>query len=160
MGGGVCIYLRNSISFKTCLKFSNSVCDLLIVSLQTPPLIIILVYRPPSCPVKDFEEISLKIHTYVMSLPSPLPNIIFLGDFNLPEINWSSLNPNCPTAGSLLNLTSLTFLNQQVFQPTRNCNQPVLRFWTLTSQIGQNSRSLLILLIGPLHFVEHRQMCT
>ena len=34
-GGGVCIYLRNSISFKTCLKFSNSVCDLLIVSLQT-----------------------------------------------------------------------------------------------------------------------------
>ena len=27
---------------------------------------------------------------------------------------------------------------------------------TLTSLIGQNSRSLLILLIGPLHFVEHR----
>ena len=50
-------------------------------------LIIILVYHPPSFPVKDFEEISLKIHTYVMSLPSPLPNIIFLGDFNLPEIN-------------------------------------------------------------------------
>ena len=36
-GGGVCIYLRNSISFKTCLKFSNSVGDLLNVSLQTPP---------------------------------------------------------------------------------------------------------------------------
>ena len=90
--------MRNSISFKTCLKFSNSVCDLLIVSLQTPSLIIILVYRPPSCPVKDFEEISLKIHTYVMALPSPLPNIILLGDFNLPEINWSSLNPSCPTA--------------------------------------------------------------
>ena len=77
-GGGVCIYLRNSIYFKTCLKFSNSVCDLLIVSLQTPPLIIIFVYRPPSCPVKDFEEISLKIHTYVMSLPSPLPNFFFV----------------------------------------------------------------------------------
>ena len=145
--------------------------------------------------------------------PPSLPNIIFIGDFNLPEINWSSLNPNCPTAGSLLNLTSLTFLNQQVSQsePTRDCNildlifcpdniinfitvsdtflsdhrviyaetlipvhdsstvqidqnlnphQPVLRFWTLTSQIGQNSRCLLILLIGPLHFVEHRKMCT
>ena len=91
----MCIYLRNNISFKTCLKSSNSVCDLLIVSLQTPSLIIILVYHPPSCPIKDFEEISLKMHTYVMSLPSPLPNIIFLGDFNLSEINWSSLNPNC-----------------------------------------------------------------
>ena len=42
-GGGVCIYLRNTISFKTCLKFLNSVCDLLIVSLQTPSLNIILV---------------------------------------------------------------------------------------------------------------------
>ena len=57
-----------------------------------------------------------------MSLPSPLPKIIFLGDFNLPEINWSSLKSNCPTAGSLLNLTSLTFLNQQVSEPTLNCN--------------------------------------
>ena len=57
-----------------------------------------------------------------MSLPSPLPNIIFLSDFNLPEINWSSLNPNCPTAGSLLNLTGLTFLNQQVSEPIQNYN--------------------------------------
>ena len=70
-GGGVCIYLKNSISFKTCPKLSNSVCDLLNVSLQTPSLIIILVYRPPSCPVNDFEEISLKINTFVMSLLSP-----------------------------------------------------------------------------------------
>ena len=92
-GGGVCIYLRNSISFKTCLKFSNSVCDLLIVSLQTPSLIIIFVYLPPSCPVNDFEEISLKIHTYVMSLSSPLPNMILLGDFNLPETLEKSLLP-------------------------------------------------------------------
>ena len=65
------IYLRKSISFKTCLKFSNSVCDLLIVSLQTTSLIIILVYRPPSCPVNDFEEISIKNHTYVKSLNQP-----------------------------------------------------------------------------------------
>ena len=57
-----------------------------------------------------------------MSLPSALPNIIFLGGFNLPEINWSSLNPNCPSAGSLLNLTRLTFRYQQVSEPTRNCN--------------------------------------
>ena len=45
-----------------------------------------------------------------------------LGDYNLPEINGSSLNPGCSTAGSLLNLTSHTFLNQQVSEPTRNCN--------------------------------------
>ena len=121
-GGGVCIYLRNSILFKICLQFSNTVCELLIVRLQTPALISILVYCPPSCSVTDFEEILLKIHTYVMLLPSPLPTIIMLGDFNLPDINWSSLNPRCPTAGSLFNLTNLTFLTQQVTEPTRNSN--------------------------------------
>ena len=121
-GGGVCIYLRNSILFKICLQFSNTVCELLIVRLQTPALIIILVYCPPSCSVTDFEEILLKIHTYVMLLPSPLPTIIMLGDFNLPDINWSSLNPRCPTAGSIFNLTNLTFLTQQIPEPTRNSN--------------------------------------
>ena len=52
----------------------------------------------------------------------PLPNIIFIGQLTYLRKNWSSLNPNCPTAGSLLNLTSITFLNQQVSEPTRNCN--------------------------------------
>ena len=141
-----------------------------------------------------------------MLLPSPLPTIIMLGDFNLPDINWSSLNPRCPTAGSLFNLTNLTFLTQQVTEPTRNSNildlifcpdniinsitvsdtflsdhriiyadtlipvivpstaqknqslnphLPVLRHWTLIRQIGPNSRSLLIILIGQLLSVEH-----
>ena len=35
-------YLQN------CLKYSNSVYDLLIVKILSPDLIIILVYRPPS----------------------------------------------------------------------------------------------------------------
>ena len=33
-GGGVCIYVRNTKSFSVCLKYSNSICDLLIV--KTP----------------------------------------------------------------------------------------------------------------------------
>ena len=54
-GGGVCIYLRNRISFKTCLKFANSVCDLLIVSLQTPPPSYYYPCLPPSfLPCKGF----------------------------------------------------------------------------------------------------------
>ena len=156
---GVCIYLRNTISFKTCLKFSNSVCDLLIVSLQTPSLIIILVYGPPSCPVNDFEEISLKIHTYVMSLPPPLPNIILRGDFNLPEINWSSIHPSCPTAGSLLNLTSLAFLNQKVSEPTRNCNildliffpDNIINFITVSDTFLSDHRIIYAETFIPVH---------
>ena len=94
-----------------------------------------------------------------MSLPSPLPNIIFIGDFNLPEINWSSLNPNCPTAGSLLNLTSLTFLNQQVSQPTRNCNildlifcpDNIINFITVSDTFLSDHRVIYAETLIPVH---------
>ena len=57
-GGGVCLYLRKNLIYKFCLKYSNSVCDLLIVKILSPDLIIILVYRPPSSPsnvAKNFQ---------------------------------------------------------------------------------------------------------
>ena len=34
-GGGVCIYVRNTKSFSVCLKYSNSICDLLIIKLPS-----------------------------------------------------------------------------------------------------------------------------
>ena len=49
IGGGVCIYLKQSICYDLLLSYSNSVCDLLIIRLIQPELIVILIYRPPSC---------------------------------------------------------------------------------------------------------------
>ena len=34
--GGICLYLRKNIIYKICLKYSNSVCDLLIVKIHSP----------------------------------------------------------------------------------------------------------------------------
>ena len=47
VGGGVCIYRRNSVNFITCVNYSNSVCELLIIRINHPSLIVILMYRPP-----------------------------------------------------------------------------------------------------------------
>ena len=57
-----------------------------------------------------------------MSLASPLPNIIMLGDINLPNIDWSCPDINCPIASPLTDLASLLFLNQQVNKPIRKHN--------------------------------------
>ena len=54
---GGCLYLRKNRIYKICLKYSNSVCDLLIVKMFSPDLIIILVYRPPSSLLSDFDDI-------------------------------------------------------------------------------------------------------
>ena len=55
-------------------------------------------------------------------MSSPLPNIIMLGDFNFPDINW--LNPDyiCPDASPLISFSDWLCLNQQVSAPTRKSN--------------------------------------
>ena len=55
-------------------------------------------------------------------MSSPVPNIIMLGDFNFPEINWLSMNYNCPDASPLILFSDWLFLNQQVSAPTRKSN--------------------------------------
>ena len=122
-GGGVCLYLRKNLIYKICMKYSNSVCDLLIVKILSPDLIIILVYRAPSSPLSDFDDIITKTREFILSLPAPLPNIILLGDFNLPEVIWDNPHAYNPSSELLINLAPLLFLNQQAWCPLPHGNQ-------------------------------------
>ena len=127
IGGGVCIYLKQSICYDLLLSYSNSVCDLLIIKLIQPELIVILLYRPPSCSGPQFEDVILKMKSVMFKLVSPLPNIIMLGDFNLPTMSWSQPGDCfiyrifCPFVESL-------FLQQFVNVPTRKKIHWILYF--------------------------------
>ena len=121
-GGGVCVYVSNSTTYDICLAFSNSVCELLIVRIHNPALIIILMYRPPSCPAEAFNVIISRSQSLILSIPSPLPNMIMLDDFNFPDIDWTKPELSCTYAIPLLSLSDCFFLNQQVLEPTRKSN--------------------------------------
>ena len=54
-------------------------------------------------------------------MPSPLPNIIMLGDFNFPDIDWTKPDLSC-TYAIPFSLSDCFFLNQQVLEPTRKSN--------------------------------------
>ena len=71
IGGGVCIYLKQSICYDLLLCYSNSVYDLLIDKLIQPELIVILLYRPPSCSGPQFEDVILKMKSVMFKLQSP-----------------------------------------------------------------------------------------
>ena len=61
---------------------------------------------------------SVCVNQFIFSLSSPLPNIIILGDFNLPGVDWFSSNMSSRTT-PLVDLREYLFLNQQVHKPTR-----------------------------------------
>ena len=121
-GGGVCVYVSNSTTYDICLRDSNSVCELLIVRIHNPALIVILMYSPPSCPVEAFNDIISRSQALILSMPSPLPNIIILCDFNFPDIDWTNPDLICTYAIPLLSLFDYLFLNQQVLEHTRKSN--------------------------------------
>ena len=121
IGGGVCIYLKQSICYDLLLSYSNSVCDLLIIKLIQPELIVILLYRPPSCSGPQFEDVILKMKSVMFKLVSPLPNIIMLGDFNLPTMSWSQPG-DCFISRIFCPFVESLFLQQFVNVPTRKKN--------------------------------------
>ena len=47
-GGGVCLYLKQSVSHKTLLPYCNSTCEVLIVKISEPEVILVMMYRPPN----------------------------------------------------------------------------------------------------------------
>ena len=121
-GGGVCVYVPHSTTYDICLTYSNSVCELLIVRIQNPSLIIILMYHTPSCPAEAFNDIISKSQALILSMPSPLPIIIMLGGFNFPDIDWTNPYLSCTYAIPLISLSDCLFLNQQVLEPTHKSN--------------------------------------
>ena len=70
---------KKNLVYKICPKYSNSVCDLLIVKILSPDLIIILVYKPPFSPLSDFDDIITKIRE---NYPIP-PNTTTIDNFAL-----------------------------------------------------------------------------
>ena len=113
------MYVSNSTTYDISLAYSNFVCELRIRRLHKPVLIIILLYRPPTCSPEDVNDIISRSRAIILSMFSPLPYIIMFGDFNFPDINWLNPNYNCPDASPLILFSDLLFLNQQVSTPTR-----------------------------------------
>ena len=122
VGGGVCVYLRHSVGFDTCLSYSNSVCEVLVLRLHQPSLLLVLLYRPLSCSIVDFKDAIYQVELIISKLTLPLPNIILLGDFNFPGIDWSCPDVSCEAAAPLISLSNSLLLNQQIDKPTRLSN--------------------------------------
>ena len=106
--------------------------ELLIVKVENLNLVIITIYRPPNTNLEKFREQLSKLDNYLRNTCSPLPNIIFLGDFNFPHLKWV----NQDGQAKINELTSATRdVKNQVNLLFRLCND-----YSLTQYISGKTR--------------------
>ena len=134
--GGVAFYVRDDAvaNTETIASFSNGMVEILGIHMKDLNLVAYIVYRSPDdsshnrhSGYKELNEALEALRDSIDSLPTPTPDIIICGDFNLPNADWSK--GACQTGSSrikeeekmvsaLYNLTIDNFLIQLIDKPT------------------------------------------
>ena len=80
-GGGVCFYLRNTITFSRQYQLENDDLELIALEIQKPnscPFLIATWYRPPNTPLDYFK----KFEMFLKEADARYSEIYILGDLN------------------------------------------------------------------------------
>ena len=128
--GGVIVYLRDDFATdgNVLTSGSNGVVEWLVLHLVAKNLIIITIYRPPTCPNNLFTQIIHDINNQIEAMGTPSPTIIMSGDFNLPIIEWPSGEIRGGhaymrvQAQVLLEFSNNHMMEQCILEPTRGHN--------------------------------------
>ena len=114
-GGGVLIGVSSSLSSH--LIASHSSIDMVVVQLLTsPPITLCCTYIPPSCS-PDYFSSCISALTTIMTHHQ---NVIILGDFNLPDIDWSCLTSHSPFSDLLCDFIFQYNLTQLLLNSTHS----------------------------------------
>ena len=132
--GGTAIYIRDDLaaSSETLLTHSNGVIETLCVYIKSQNLVLCVIYRQPNdikgenfSTAKEFQESLQKLTEVIGKLPSPTPDIMLAGDFNLPKTNWPEGTSKSGASSDeqemlkiLADFTNQHFLSQNILEPT------------------------------------------
>ena len=137
-GGGVLLAVHQGLCCIRRTDFETD-CEILWCELiATKPFSRVLVgvfYRPPSSDIDYLKELERSLSLIERSGNNL--SILLLGDFNLPQIVWSTPSPTCPGSLSSTFCTTIAdyFFHQLVLQPTREQNILDLVFITAPEQV-------------------------
>ena len=121
--GGVFLFLRKALNGSLRPDLDND-CKILWVSIPTKSssLLFGIFYRWSSAPLSTLEA----LRSSVCSAVSPNQSIVLCGDFNLPDIDWSTTSPSVRTPATTMfcDIVSDCFLTQLV--STSTCRDNIL----------------------------------
>ena len=150
--GGVGVYIRDdfALSTGTILSYSNGVIESLGVHVSELNLVIITTYRSPDTlrhrsTNREFTMYLEELKRTLRALPTPTPDIVLMGDYNLPHADW--LTGECSPGAcrdeqnivkSLYDLALEHFLTQEVDQPTHKNGNVLDLLFTNNSHLIHN----------------------
>lgn len=128
--GGVITYVKSEVAATTekLVEYSNGTVEMLALKLTNLNLILITVYRPPNTTQEEFQPIIDKTRDILLNLPAPDTEVIIVGDFNFPSVNWTDMKISGGTAEERQQATALKRLNESFYlsqiirEPTRGNN--------------------------------------
>ena len=126
-GGGVMLYTHESIPITDVQTFDDKVSQVLICRFDTIKMIVSVIYRPPDSPRSGFQTCMDLISDYIDGKDDYESCIV--GDFNLPDVDWSSSTvlPSSTPLNRIASELTLQFMedhlhSQFILEPTRGDN--------------------------------------
>jgi hypothetical protein len=129
-GGGVALYINNSITSSECHDFTslsvNSEQVWCVVNINKDSILIGCIYKPPFCALSALHEINQSVAKAKELVElGKYTSLLIVGDFNYPDIDWSSSDGGVskhricrPSTKDFLEVISSCFLTQHVMEPT------------------------------------------
>ena len=128
--GGIINYIREDIipNSSVLVSHSNEYVELQIIYFKTQHLLLATLYRPPDCPTQMFSDALQILQQQLDNFNFPTPDIILIGDFNFPFINWETTvfqggRATCQSqANNLIQFSNYHCLKQCIDKSTRERN--------------------------------------
>ena len=118
-GGGIIIFIRDSIKMVQINMETNAVYDLLLTEIilnTNNKLLFGIIYRPPNQNEQTDQLMFQELETHVAN-----KELILIGDFNYPTVNWETHTAD-HEGERIINYIEDNFYIQKVTQPTRGDN--------------------------------------
>jgi hypothetical protein len=89
-GGGVLLYSHQNLPVSECESFDDGVCEAVFCRFDTIKTCVVVLYRPPNATASSFSSLLSFTSACIKSVDDDSYDIIVMGDFNLPAIDWET----------------------------------------------------------------------